>query len=68
VTGWRYELTPPEVTRTIKLRLASEHEDDRASLDDLARSVAAPLGPAADARDEWMPGAARYEANGWLRE
>jgi hypothetical protein len=47
-------LTPPEVARTIKLRLASELGDDRATLDDLARSVAALLGPAADARDEWM--------------
>jgi len=47
-------LTPPEVARAIKLRLASELVDDRASLDDLARSVSALLDPAADARDEWM--------------
>lgn len=47
-------MTPPEVARTVKLRLASELVDNRASLDDLAQSVVALLGPAADARDEWM--------------
>jgi len=47
-------LTPPDVVRTVKLRLASELADDRASLEDLARSTASLLDPAADARDEWM--------------
>jgi hypothetical protein len=47
-------LTPPDVARTVKLRLISELGDDRASLEDLARSTASLLDPAADARDEWM--------------
>ncbi len=47
-------MSPSEIARTIKLRLASELTDDRATLDGLARTVTALLLPAADARDEWM--------------
>lgn len=47
-------MTPPEVARAVKLRLAAELADDRETLADLARSVADLLAPAADSRDEWM--------------
>jgi hypothetical protein len=47
-------LTPPDVARAVKLRLASELQDDRTTLEELAASIAALLAPAADPRDEWM--------------
>jgi hypothetical protein len=47
-------MTPPEIARTLKLRLASELADEQASLVELARSLASLLAPAADPRDEWM--------------
>jgi hypothetical protein len=59
-------MTPVEVARTVKLRLASELADDRASLGELARSIGSLLTAAADARDEWMrPLALAFQVERW---
>ena len=59
-------MTPPEVARAVKLRLASELADDRASLLDLAQSVGLLLEPAADEQDEWMrPLALAFQVERW---
>ncbi len=47
-------MTPRETALAIKLRLAAELADDRAAIGEIGASIAALLGPCADARDEWM--------------
>ena len=47
-------MSPSEIARAVRLRLAAEVIDDLAALDKLAASVAALRSPAADTRDDWM--------------
>lgn len=47
-------MSPSEIARAVRLRLAAELADDRAALDAIARSVAALCAPAKDPADEWM--------------
>jgi hypothetical protein len=47
-------VSPAEVARAIRLRVAAEMADERAALDGLAEGIARLLVPAADPRDDWM--------------
>jgi hypothetical protein len=47
-------LSPDDVARTVRLRLAAEMADDRAALETLADGIARLLAPAADPKDDWM--------------
>jgi hypothetical protein len=51
-------MSPADTARAIRLRLAGEMADDRASLDRLADAIASLVPPAADERGEWMRGLA----------
>jgi hypothetical protein len=51
-------MSPAEVASAVRLRLAAELSDDRATLLTLADELARLHEPAADARDEWMRAAA----------
>lgn len=47
-------MSPAEIARAVRLRVAAELADDRAALDVLADGVARLLTPAADPTDDWM--------------
>ena len=47
-------MSPVEVARTVRLRLAAELADDRAALAILAQAIVSLIAPAPDARGEWM--------------
>ncbi len=47
-------MSPGEIARAVRLRLAAELRDDRAAVDALAGEIARLTIPAADARDDWM--------------
>jgi hypothetical protein len=47
-------VAPDEVAHVVRLRVAAELADDRASLDRLAAAIATLCAPAADERGEWM--------------
>lgn len=47
-------MSPAEVARALRLRLASELADDRAVLDRLAAAVESLRAPTGDTRGEWM--------------
>jgi len=51
-------MSPGETARAVRLRLAAEMVDDRASLDRLAGALATLVPPASDERGEWMRGLA----------
>ena len=51
-------MSPADTARAIRLRLAGEMADDRASLDRLADAIASLVPPASDERGEWMRGLA----------
>ena len=47
-------MSPEDVARTIRLRVAAELADDRAALETLTDGIARLLAPAADPKDDWM--------------